>query len=128
MIVGIDFDGTVVKHAYPLVGEEVDKAVMVMKKLVSHGHQLILYTMRSDESLLDAEKWFEDRSIPLYGVNNNPSQRRWTNSIKVYAHVYIDDAALGCPLLEGGKMERPFVDWDSVDKLLEQRGLYSAEQ
>lgn len=47
MIIAVDFDGTCVKHRYPMVGEDVDGAVSVLKELVRKGHKIILYTMRS---------------------------------------------------------------------------------
>ena len=97
MIIAIDFDGTVVKHKYPLIGEDVG-AIEILKELLSNGHQLILYTMRSNEYLLEAEVYLKSRGIELYGVNENPQQKEWTNSNKVYANLYIDDAALGVPL------------------------------
>lgn len=34
MIIAVDFDGTCVKHRYPMVGEDVDGAVSVLKELV----------------------------------------------------------------------------------------------
>ena len=42
--------------------------------------------------------WFKKHEIPLYGVNKDPDHYRWTQSPKVYAELYIDDSALGCPL------------------------------
>jgi hypothetical protein len=93
MIICVDFDGTCVKHFFPLVGPDVPFAVDVLKKLVGSGHQLVLYTMRSGETLADAVKWFEEKEIPLYGINANPEQPTWTTSPKVYAQLYIDDSA-----------------------------------
>lgn len=72
--------------------------------------------MRSGEQLQDAVKWFEERNIPLFGIQRNPTQDSWTSSPKAYAKIYIDDAALGCPLVEGLKGERPFVDWKTVEE------------
>ena len=44
MIIAVDFDGTCVKHRYPMVGEDVDGAVSVLKELVRKGHKIILIT------------------------------------------------------------------------------------
>ena len=118
MYIAIDFDGTCVTHDYPRVGKDIG-AVPVLKKLTDSGHQLILNTMRSDDELADAVQWFIDNDIPLYGANENPTQKSWTASPKVYAHLYIDDAALGCPLTSNFAVSsRPFVDWTAVEYYL----------
>ena len=123
MYIAIDFDGTCVTHDYPRIGKEIG-ATEVLKRIVEAGHKLILNTMRSDKELQDAVNWFKKNGIELYGVNENPTQKRWTNSPKVYAHMYIDDAALGCPLINAPELSnRPFVDWDSVGRKLIQMGI-----
>jgi hypothetical protein len=120
MYIAIDFDGTCVTHDYPRVGKDIG-AVPVLKKLTDSGHQLILNTMRSGDELADAIQWFIDNDIPLYGVNENPTQKSWTASPKVYAHLYIDDAALGCPLMfDNAVSNRPFVNWELVDQYIDR--------
>ncbi len=116
MIIAIDFDGTCVEHTYPEVGKEIG-AAEVIKKFVERGDQIILFTMRHGETLKDAVSWFARNNIPLYGINRNPEQHTWTESPKPYAHVYIDDAALGVPLIKPID-GRPFVDWHSVAKMM----------
>ena len=110
MIIAVDFDGTCVTHEYPLVGKELPACARTLRALAKAGHQLILYTMRSGGELQDAVAWCEERKIPLWGVNENPEQKTWTTSPKVYAHLYIDDSALGCPLVRP-PLDRPFVNW-----------------
>ena len=123
MYIAIDLDGTCVTHDYPRIGKEIG-ATKVLKRLVEAGHKLILNTMRSDKELQDAVNWFKKNGIELYGVNENPTQKRWTNSPKVYAHMYIDDAAFGCPLINAPELSnRQFVDWDSVGRKLIQMGI-----
>lgn len=115
MYIAIDFDGTCVAHEYPYIGKDIG-AVPVLKKIVANGHKLILNTMRSGKELRDAENWFKENDIPLFGSNINPTQHRWTNSTKAYANLYIDDAALGCPLKYNTDTNiRPYVDWDKVE-------------
>ena len=116
-VVAIDFDGTCVTHDYPYIGSDIG-AVPVLRKLVDSGCLLILNTMRSGKTLKEAEQWFKDNNLPLYGVNQNPSQRSWTTSPKVYADLYIDDSALGIPLKTSPTSVRPFVDWVKVEELL----------
>jgi hypothetical protein len=114
MYIAVDFDGTCVTHDYPRVGKDIG-AVPVLKKLTDSGHLLILNTMRSGRELDDAVQWFIDNDIPLYGVNESPTQKSWTASPKVYANLYIDDAAHGCPLkMDRTVSNRPFVNWDYI--------------
>ena len=141
MEICIDFDGTCVTHEFPKVGKDIG-AVPVLKKLVEAGHKLILFTMRSDieevtsndygihkqagEYLTDAVNWFIDNHIPLHGVNVNPTQHTWTKSPKAYGQLYIDDAALGCPLIYNREIsDRPFVDWTKVEEMLKAIGVLS---
>lgn len=141
MIICVDFDGTCVSHEFPAIGKDIG-AVPVLKELIANGHQLILWTMRSDIDkvsakgqakeivdvdggtyLTDAVNWFQEHDIPLYGINVNPDQHKWTKSPKAYGQLYIDDAALGCPLMESDLSERAYVNWRKVRNFLKKEGL-----
>ena len=141
MTISIDFDGSCVTHEFPAVGKDIG-AVPVLKRLVAEGHELILFTMRSDNEkgnyLTDAVNWFKENDIPLYGIQTNPTQHTWTSSPKCYAQLYIDDAALGCPLVSpgafvtrrfGGELvnatgsDRPYVNWQRVEQMLMETGV-----
>jgi hypothetical protein len=132
MEICIDFDGTCVTHEFPKVGRDIG-AAKILKTLVAQGHNLILFTMRSDNRpdgthpLSDAVNWFYKNNIPLYGINTNPRQRTWTGSPKAYGQLYIDDAALGCPLIHQ-KEGRPYVDWEVVGLELERMGIIDLNQ
>ena len=117
MIIGIDFDGTCVTHEFPDIGKDIG-AIPILQALVNNGHQLILFTMRSEEYLEEAVKWFEHNNIKLYGVQTNPDQAKWTTSPKAYCQLYIDDAGLGVPLKETHISSRPYIDWGTVADLL----------
>lgn len=135
MEICVDFDGTCVAHEFPKVGKEIG-SVPILKKLVEAGHKLILFTMRSDHDettnsaspefpnisggkyLSDAVNWFKKHDIPLYGIQTNPAQKTWTSSPKAYGQLYIDDAALGCPLVYDSNEDRPYVDWKKVERYL----------
>ena len=117
MIIALDFDGTCVTHEYPNIGKDIG-AVPVLKALVNSGHQLMLWTMRSGKELEEAEQWFKDNDIPLWASNKNPNQN-WSTSNKQFANMYIDDAALGCPLtVDFKKSMRSFVDWQKIAEIL----------
>ena len=122
-IIALDFDGTVVTHEYPRVGKDIG-AVDILKKYAERGCKYILNTMRGNLSgdLGEAIKWFKENDIELIGINCNPTQTAWTNSPKVYANCYIDDMALGCPLIYRPWISyRPFIDWEIVDIMIEER-------
>ena len=118
LVIAIDFDGTCVEHDYPAVGLDVEGAVETLRALNKRGHRLILFTMRSGEKLEAAERWFRDRKIELWAVNENPEQRSWTASPKVYADYYIDDSALGCPIMFIDGVRHPVVNWSKVRTML----------
>ncbi|MBQ3620159.1 MAG: hypothetical protein II940_00600 [Methanosarcinaceae archaeon] len=146
-IIAVDFDGTCVTHEYPRIGKDIG-AAPVLRKLVENGHHLILYTMRghfmddkeydhsnvrnpddeyseapSCDALQEAVDWFDRNNIPLWHVNENPEQKKWTSSQKLYANCFIDDAALGVPLIRNPEMsKRPYVDWVAVEALLKEKG------
>ena len=132
MIIGIDFDGTCVTHEYPEIGKSIG-AEKVLKALVESGNELVLCTMRGHKphegrDLLDeALNWFKENEIELYGVNETPFQRTWTDSPKPYAHLYIDDAALGCPKIMSDKSSRPYVDWTKLEEYFKKSGIIDAE-
>lgn len=147
MIIGIDFDGTCVTHDFPNIGRELNGVVHTLRRLVEEGHKLILFTMRSDkpnvlpptkdssvmgiggDHLTEAVMWFKKRKIPLYGINTNPEQKRWTDSPKAYCQLYIDDAALGVPLIYDQTIsERPFVDWVKVTEILEEKNVLQKQR
>ncbi|WP_300749481.1 hypothetical protein [uncultured Alistipes sp.] len=115
--IAVDFDGTMVTHDYPDIGSDIG-AVPVLRELLDNGCRLILYTIRSGKLLDDAVAWFERNGLPLYGINENPSQKGWSSSPKVFADLYIDDSALGCPLKFEDGVKRPFVNWTKVRQQL----------
>ena len=156
MDICIDFDGTCVAHEFPGIGKDIG-AVPILKKLLKHGHRLILFTMRSDikdvksedynihkkggNYLTEAVDWFKKNGIELYGVNINPEQTGWTHSPKAYGQLYIDDASLGCPLKQDYKTSmntnfdlgvhfdgRPYVDWEKVEKQLKEMGFFMSQK
>lgn len=72
LLIGLDYDGTVVHHAFPEVGEFQEDAVRVLKRITDAGHKLILWTCREDETrrayLTEAVNKLKDAGIPLRKV------------------------------------------------------------
>jgi len=123
MFIAIDFDGTCVTHEFPEIGKDIG-AVPVLKELVEKKHKLILFTIRSGDTLDAAKQWFDLHNIPLFGVNVNPIQWKFSKSKKVYANLYIDDAALGCPLIyDQAVSEKPYADWTKIRQLLQEQNI-----
>jgi hypothetical protein len=122
-IIAVDFDGTIVAHAYPNIGREVPNAIRVLKKLQEQGTQLILWTMRSGDKLDEAVRYCEEKGITFWGINQNPAQSEWTDSPKAYAPIYIDDASLGCPTLWDEGTQRNMVNWRDVEAILIRKGV-----
>jgi len=116
LIIAIDFDGTIVDHNYPLIGRPVPHAIETMKRLIKEKHLLILYTVRSGKYLDAAVDYCAENDIQFWAVNNNPEQSKWSDSPKVHADKYIDDASVGVPLREYPDFLRPAVCWESVSK------------
>lgn len=124
MFVCVDFDGTIVDHRFPDMGEPVPGAIKWLKRLNSYGVKIILFTMRSDSemfktALTEAVEYLERNGVILFAVNKNPNQLSWTTSPKAYAHLYIDDSAFGCPLIHPKGFSRPCVDWNKVGPKVE---------
>lgn len=118
----IDFDGTICEYKYPEIGEAVDGAIEVIKELQDAGHKIILHTMRSGIRLDQAVEFCEENGITLYGINENKSQKHWTESPKIYGNFYIDDASICCPLVTPEK-GKPYVDWEKVREMLVEKEL-----
>lgn len=124
MFVCVDFDSTISEHEYPDVGTEVPGAFRWMKVWQEAGARLILWTMRCDggkdgPALTLAIEFCRKGGIEFFAVNENPTQYAWTSSRKAYAHIYVDDAAAGCPLRPSRRAGgRPVVDWDIVGPLV----------
>lgn len=124
LIIGVDFDGTIVDHKYPEIGKPVPGAFKYLKKFVKAGARLVLFTMRSDgktagDVLTQAVEFCKTNGVEFWGVNENPEQKIWTTSPKAYCHAYIDDAAACCPLLDNKKVDgRPYVDWSVVGPIV----------
>ena len=116
----IDFDGTIVKHRFPDIGEPLTEAFEVMKDLQKAGWILILWTCREDPSdelrqefqfLTNAVEFCKKNGVEFDSVNETPLDLEFrtgdTLRRKVYGNVYIDDRNLG-----------GFPGWEEVRKRL----------
>lgn len=139
-ILAVDFDGTLVTHEYPRIGTPLPFAFETLRALKQNGIRLMLWTMRGhpdlnrfphldlhtgkyipQDTLQEAVDFCKEKGVEFDGINFSPEQ--FSTSNKQYAHCYIDDTALGCPLDENG-----FVDWYWVIVDLCKRKWLSIEQ
>lgn len=94
MIYAIDFDGTLVKHDFPNIGEENTNMVEFVKHLQANGHEWILWTCREGSKLDVAVGWCLTRGLYPTAVNDNIPRlidEFGNNPRKVFADYYLDD-------------------------------------
>lgn len=118
MVIAVDFDGTIVEHRYPQIGEERPFATEILRKLIADRHRLILWTVRDGKLLEDAVKWCEERGVTFYAVNSERSamfneERNSNLSCKLNADVFIDDCNIG-----------GLPDWPTIYKIITQNKTY----
>ena len=99
MLIAVDFDGTIVRHRYPAIGEEIPFAVETLKLLIEERHRLILWTVRDGQLLDDAVEWCRKRGIEFYAINRDyPEEDITLNehfSRKLKVDLWIDDRNVG---------------------------------
>lgn len=113
-VIAVDFDGTIVEHAYPKIGKEMMFAFATLRALQSKGHKLILWTYRRGELLEEAVDYCKKNGIEFYAVNENfPNEptddRRYSR--KINADLFIDDRNVG-----------GFLGWENIWKMLYPEG------
>ena len=99
MTIAVDFDGTIVEHRYPEIGEEKPFAVQTLRMLIADHHRLILWSVREGKLLDDAIEWCRERGIEFYAINREyPEETESGNehySRKIKADIFIDDRNIG---------------------------------
>ncbi len=99
MIIAIDFDGTIVEHRYPKIGDEIPFATDTLKMLIKDGHRLILWSVREDDLLQEAVDWCHARGVDFWAINKDyPEEEKEKNnhfSRKIKADMFIDDRNFG---------------------------------
>jgi hypothetical protein len=98
MTIAIDFDGTIVEHRYPRIGEEIPFAVDTLKLLQQEKHRLILWSVREGDLLDEAVEWCRARGLEFYAANKDyPEEERDHEgfSRKLKVDMFIDDRNVG---------------------------------
>ena len=97
MIVAVDFDGTIVEHQYPFIGEPIPGAIDSLKRFIDEGIRLVLWTCRRGDELTEAVVYCANNGVFFEGVNEDISSIS-NLSGKIYADFYIDDRAMFDPI------------------------------
>lgn len=99
MTIAVDFDGAIVEHRYPEIGEEKPFAVQTLRMLIADHHRLILWSVHEGKLLDDAVEWCRERGIEFYAVNRDyPEETESGNehySRKLKADIFIDGRNIG---------------------------------
>ncbi len=129
MKIAVDFDGTIVEHAYPEIGKPKLFAFDVLKKLQQQGHQIILWTVREGKLLEEAVEFCRKHGIEFYAVNKNYPEEKFEpgqTARKILADVYIDDRNLG-GLPDWGVIWQMLngedIEWENKDSKLKKSWL-----
>lgn len=97
MIIAVDFDGTLADtdatQIYGVNKELVAQLVLLRQK----GNKVILWTCREGERLNDAIEFCRKYGLEFDAVNDNLPRYKalGLNPRKIFANIYIDDAASG---------------------------------
>ena len=117
MTIAVDFDGTIVEHKYPEIGEEIPFAVETLKMLTNDRHRLILWSVREGKLLDEAVEWCRERGLEFWAVNRDyPEETRQNNpsfSRKLKVGMFIDDRNVG-----------GLPDWGTIYQLICKRQSY----
>lgn len=118
----VDWDYTLTKCSSWDSGEmEVNYDAFDIMKRWSKEYNVgwILNTMRYDEILKKPLEILQDNKVELYGIRKNPMQNNDGNEVtKCFAVFSIDDRGVGIPHKWLDGCDRPYVDWEEVDKIM----------
>lgn len=124
MTIAVDFDGTIVEHRYPEIGEELPFATETLKMLIKDHHRLILWSVREGKLLQEAIDWCKNRGVEFWAVNRDYPEEDGTKnnnhfSRKLKADLFIDDRNVG-GLLDWGQIYHMIHDHKTVKDLIRE--------
>lgn len=92
----IDLDGTIIFYDNWVnemtFGEVLPDAINALGKLKANGYTIIIYTTRTDKSLVS--QFLNSKNIPFDYINENPNQPANAIGGKPIADIYVDDRGL----------------------------------
>lgn len=123
MNIAVDFDGTIVTHKYPEIGEEIPFAIDTLKMLIQDRHKLILWSVREGELLEEAVQYCRERGVEFYAVNRDYPEETMENnehfSRKLKVDLFIDDRNVG-GLPDWGTIYRMIKHHKTWNQMLEE--------
>jgi hypothetical protein len=100
MIIAVDFDGILAEDTgrFPEIGPPIYHMISFVRELIDGGHEVVLWTSRTDQARDEAVAWCSDYGLRFCAVNKNaPSniakyKKQYPNGTrKISADIYIDD-------------------------------------
>mgnify|MGYP001774816699 CR=1 FL=1 len=118
MTIAVDFDGTIVEHRYPEIGEELPFATETLKMLIKDRHKLILWSVREGKLLDDAVNWCRERGVEFYAVNRDYPEENGKESNNFFSRklkvdMFIDDRNIG-----------GLPDWGTIYRMISEHKSY----
>lgn len=110
----VDFDGTIVENAYPLIGKLRKNVKRVLARLRKEGYYIIIWTCRCGEHEQAVINFLAAEGIEYDQINkHHPDVMAFYNNDtrKISADIYIDDKQLG------GLPE----DWETIYQLIHKQ-------
>lgn len=118
MTIAVDFDGTIVEHRYPEIGEELPFATETLKMLIKDRHKLILWSVREGKLLDDAVNWCREHGVEFYAVNRDYPEENGKESNNFFSRklkvdMFIDDRNIG-----------GLPDWGTIYRMISEHKSY----
>lgn len=97
MIIAVDFDGTLADTDATRIYTANENLIAKLIILRQKGNKVILWTCREGDRLNDAVEFCRKYGLEFDAVNDNlPRYKAFNlNPRKIFANIYIDDAASG---------------------------------
>lgn len=105
LVIGVDFDGTVVEFDFPNIGRVRPRALETLRSCVERGALLILWTARRGQHREAAIAFLQSHGVKIHEAADG----------KPHCDVFIDDLALGIPVDADG-----LVDWTQIAPMLDR--------
>ena len=118
MKIAVDFDGTIVEHEYPGIGEEKLFALETIKQIQKKGHLIILWTYRTGKELDAAVEYCRKSGLEFYAVNKNYPEEIFDENTprKLSVDLFIDDRNFG-----------GFVEWSKIWEMFSNESIDTLE-